>query len=195
MAASCAEQVQIFLEQMALGASSFERFQGLSAFKGSDEIQITSLFASIAHWRRHFPEDFSVVHDASSNVARSREIWERATNIDVPPQFHPAGDGGMVEFPLRVVSTTHVDSRQNYAVQLCDILAGLAARHFDSRIEGGDRDLLNAAVEAGLGAIDYNGVRPDFVFPDHIPPRRLDGPDVVERLRHVLFGPHNETRF
>ncbi|NJO35640.1 MAG: hypothetical protein HC869_23760 [Rhodospirillales bacterium] len=57
-----------------------------------------------------------------------------------------------------------------------------------------DRNLLKDVVDAGLGVIDYNGIRPDVVFPDQIPPRRLAGPDAVDRMTQIIFGPHNEAR-
>jgi hypothetical protein len=195
MSASCDERVQIFLDQMALGAEEFQRFYDLAAFRGSSEIQVTSLFASMLYWRRKFQEDFAVVTDESSNFLRNKDMWDRATNSDVPAQTHVAGDGEPVEFPIRVVSTTLVDSKTSHAVQLCDVLAGFAARHFDDKTSDADRELLDAAIESGLGVVDYNGIRPALVFPDAIPPRRLDGPDVVDRLQEVLFGQHNEERF
>lgn len=191
MAASVEEPLQIFFEQMALGAQLFTRYLNLKTFRGSDELHVTSMLAVVAHWRNLYPEDFAVVHDASANFFRRRDLWERMTNDNVPEQLHPLGDGTTAQFPLRVISTTPVNSRDNPAIQFCDILAGLTTRHFDRRIEGDDRKLLDDVIESGLSAIDYNGIRPDVVFPDHIPPRRLTGPDAVDRVTRIIFGPHN----
>jgi hypothetical protein len=90
-------------------------------------------------------------------------------------------------FPLRVVSTTAVDSKDSYVVQFCDILAGLSARHFAHK-EGADRAFLDEAIDAGLSSLTYNGIRPQLIFPDQIPPKRLAGPDAVDQLAAIIRG-------
>jgi hypothetical protein len=192
MAESSEPPIQIFLEQMAFGAAAFTSYHDLDSFRGSDELQVTSMLAVVAHWRKLYSEDFAAVHDASANFFRRRDIWERITNNNVPAQLYTLGDGTVVQFPLRVISTAPVDSKDNPSVQLCDIVAGLTTRYFDRRVEGAERALLNEVVEAGLGAVDYNGVRPDSIFPDHIPPRRRSGPDAVDHMTRIIFGPHND---
>ena len=32
------------------------------------------------------------------------------------------------------------------------------------------------------------------IFPDRIPPKRLSGPDVVDQMTRIIFGPHNAER-
>jgi len=192
MAAGVEEPVQIFLEQMELGASLFKQLNNLATFKGSDELQLTSMLAVISHWRSKYKEDFAVVHDASSNFLRGKEMWGRITDNNVPPQMHRAGDGTLTEFPLKVVSTTAVNSKDSYSIQFCDVLAGLTTRHFSPRTEGEDRDFMNKVVAAGLKHLTYNGIRPSHAFPDEIPPKKKTGPDVVDRMVDIIFGPHNK---
>ncbi|MGA7451348.1 MAG: hypothetical protein WBW73_08735 [Rhodoplanes sp.] len=194
MAASSDEPVKIFLEQMELGARLFLDYHDISTFGGSDELQTTTMFAIVTHWRQKYPEDFALVHDASSNFLRSRDMWERITSADVPPQLHRGGDGSFVEFPLRVVSTTAVDSKDSRSIQFCDILAGLATRHFSPLTEGDDRVFMDELIDAGLKEITFNGIRPGTTFPDQIPPKRLSGPDVVDQLMGIMYGPHNKTQ-
>jgi hypothetical protein len=194
MAASSDEPVKIFLEQMEFGARLFLDYHDISKFGGSDELQTTTMFAIVCHWRQRFSEDFAVVHDTSSNFLRNREMWERITNANVPPQLHPGGDGSFVEFPLRVVSTIAVDSKGSRCVQFCDILAGLAVRHFSSVTEGKDRAFMNEVIDAGLKEIRYNGIRPATTLPDQIPPKRLQGPDVIDRMMDIMYGPHNKKQ-
>jgi hypothetical protein len=100
----------------------------------------------------------------------------------------------MTEFPLRVVSTTPVDSKDSASVQYCDLLAGLTTRHFSPLTDGNDRDFMNEVIEAGLKELTYNGLRPATVFPDRIPPKRLSGPDVVDQMTEIIFGEHNAPR-
>lgn len=192
--ANAPEEVAAYLDQMELGAKVFPEFHDFATFRQSNEIQVTSMMATIAHWRIARSEDFEVVHDATANFFRRREIWERMTNSDVPNQIHQKGDGTPVEFPLRVTSTTPVNSETNHSVQFCDILAGLTTRVFDQRIGDSDRALLDNVINVGLGNIDYNGVRPGTIFPDRIPPKRLSGPDKVDEMTEIIFGQHHATR-
>lgn len=194
MAGSLEEALKVFLEQMHLGAVHFEELHDLKTFAGSDELQLTSMVAVIGHWRQSSSEDFLVFHDASSNFFRQRELWTRITNDQVPAQLHPTSGGTHVQFPLRVSSTTALDSKDHYSIQFCDVLAGLATKHFNPKVVGADRELLNGLVNAGLGALSYNGIQPGTQFPDQIPPRRLTGPDVVDRMSNIIFGRHNDTR-
>jgi hypothetical protein len=194
MAASSDEPVKLFLEQMELGANLFLDYHNIDTFGGSDELQATTMFAIVSHWRQKYPEDFAVVHDASSNFLRSREMWERITSANVPPQSYRGGDGSAVEFPLRVVSTTAVDSKNSRCVQFCDVLAGLAARHFSPRTAGEDRSFMNEVLDAGLKEITYNGIQPDTEFPDQIPPKPLQGPDAIDQMMKIMFGPHGKKQ-
>ncbi len=192
MASSSDERVKIFLEQMELGARLFHEYHDLEKFRGSDELQLTTMLAIVSHWRQTYPEDFAAIHDASSNFLRGKDLWDRITNNNVPSQMHRQGDGTFVEFPLRVVSMTAVDSKNSRSIQFCDILAGLTTRHFNPRIEGDDRKFMDDVISAGLEDITYNGIRPSHVFPDQIPPKRLTGPDIVDQMTSIIFGPHNE---
>ncbi|MGD9714199.1 MAG: DUF3800 domain-containing protein [Thermomicrobiales bacterium] len=190
MARSIDEPPALFLEQMALGAEMFHRFHDLDSFRGSNELQLGTMFAIVAYWRQKHPEDFAIIHDASSNFLRGEEMWRRVTSYDVPEQQHRKGDGTFVEFPLRVVSTTAVDSRKSRSIQFCDVLSGLAARHFSPSTKDDDRRFMDEAIEAGLKHVTYDGVRPQTVFPDQIPPKRLNGPDIVDKMRNIIFGAH-----
>jgi hypothetical protein len=194
MASSVDEPVQIFFEQMELGARMFHNYYNLENFRSSHELQMTAMLAVVGHWRQRHPENFAIVHDASSNFLRSKDIWDRITNNNVPAQLHRLGDGSFVEFPLRVVSTAEADSKYSRSIQFCDILAGLATRHFNPRTEGNDRKFINDLLDAGLKDFTYNGIRPSHIFPDPIPPKRLIGPDIVDDMTRIIFGPHNRER-
>lgn len=194
MARSVEKDLSIFLEQMELGARLFTKYNKLATFKETNELQSTTMTAVVAHWRQRYGEDFAVVHDASSNFMRRKDVWDRITNCNVPKQMHRLGDGSSVEFPLRVVSTTPMNSIDSRAVQFCDILAGVGAKFFDSLTAGSDREFLDSLVEAGLKHISYNGIRPQHIFPDRIPPKRLTGPDTVDQMTRIIFGRHNDKR-
>jgi hypothetical protein len=95
---------------------------------------------------------------------------------------------------LRVASTTAVNSRYNRSIQFCDVLAGLAARHLNPRTAGDDRKFIDEVIGAGLKDVTFIGIRPDIVFPDQIPPQRLKGPDIVDQMEEIIFGPQNRKR-
>ena len=179
------------IEQMADGAEAFLHFTDLETFRLSNELHTSTMIALVSHWRRRTDDDFAVVHDASSTFLRNRRMWENVTNEAVPAQGMPGGDGQDTPFPLRVVSTMAADSRSSAAIQFCDVLAGLTARHFSTK-DGEERAFLDELVRAGLGELTWDGVRPGLVFPDSIPPRRLDGPDAVDRMAEVIR--HSEGR-
>jgi len=93
MASSTPQPVKVSFEQMELGARLFDKYHDLAGFKGSDEVQTTTMLAIVSHWRQRYREDFAIVHDASSNFLRARDVWQRITNNNVPNQMHRLGDG------------------------------------------------------------------------------------------------------
>jgi len=74
------------------------------------------------------------------------------------------------------------------------VLAGLAARHFGPGTPMENKKLLADVIEAGMGAITYNGIQPAPVFPDQIPPKRLKGPDAVNKMTAIIYGSHNAPK-
>lgn len=67
MATSAEARVRVFFQQMELGAKLFHKYHNLDTFRGSDELQMTTMLAVVGHWRQRFAEDFAIIHDASSN--------------------------------------------------------------------------------------------------------------------------------
>ena len=128
MANSCTEELAPFLGMAATGAEKYERFNNLALQRGSNDIQLTCVLASIHFWRTRTDDDLEVVHDDSSNFFRQIDQWEMITSPDVLPGTITAGDGQTAEFPLRVLSTRAGDSATSSALQICDLIAGLSAR-------------------------------------------------------------------
>lgn len=187
MANSLDEPIQIFFEQMAMGAGLFEEYHDLDTFSGSDELYVTTMLAIIGHWRRQTDDDLAVFHDTTAHFFRHRPMWETITSPDVPAQVHRAGDGTDIVFPLRVTSTTAVDSENCRAIQLCDVLAGLSTKVFShDQLPDEEQRLIRDVIEAGFGEMSSNGIRFEPVFPDRIPPRRLNGPDVVDQMQVIM---------
>lgn len=188
MANSAEPRTRHYLQLMATGAEAFHHFNNLETFRLTSELQTTSMIATIAYWRQRLGEDFAVVHDVSSTFMRNREVWEHITNADVPEQDHRLGDGSFAPFPLRVVSTTPMDSKSSFAIQLCDLIAGLATKSIGVGPDDPDRSFLDDLLFSGLGDLNSNGIRPGPEFPVRIPPKRLVGPDAVDRMTAIIQG-------
>jgi hypothetical protein len=187
MANSLDGPVQSFFEQMSLGADLFEKYHSLDEFKKTNDLQTTSMLAVVGHWRQRFPDDLAMIHDASSNFLRSKEAWEMITSVQAEAKAFVMSDGTVVEFPMRLLSTTAADSKTNPSIQFCDVLAGLVTKLHDPRLEGEDVEFMNDVVAAGLDTVSSNGIWPATIFPDQIPPRRLQGPDLIDQMRVVMF--------
>lgn len=186
MANSLEGEFTIVLKQLAFGAEMFDHFSDLETFHGSDEMQVTTMVSLVASWRQKFDEDFVVVHDNTANFYRQREVWEKIVGPDAPAQMHPLGDGTSVQFPLRVIRTDGIDSKSSYAIQLCDLVAGLAARVRNPYASEDDARWLEPMLEAGFGELIFNGIyfRPEF--PDGAP-ETLNGPDAVDIMMSTIF--------
>lgn len=182
------ETVETIFGNVRAGTNRFERYHTFHEFAGSDELHVSTLMASIGWWRRHFEDDFEIVHDASANFFRRKGLWDRIGNDGQPAEIQVAGDGTEVEFPLKVIATNQVDSKNSPSVQLCDLIAGLVAREMNPNLGQDDRLFLDQLIEHGLGRLDWNGVRPQEVFPDRDLPIRRDGPDVIDQLARRIYG-------
>lgn len=161
----------------------------LEEFEDSSEIQVTSVFSSVIWWRQRRSEDFYLVHDESSAFLKQRGMWDAMLRDDVEPQRLPISDGTDVELPIRVRSTVGIKSQNSAAVQLCDVLAGFAAKAAPG-LNGGTQDqFILEIVMLGAGELVYGGVLPRALYVEGRRPKRRDGPDVVDRMVDLL-KPH-----
>lgn len=74
------------------------------------------------------------------------------------------------------------------SIQFCDVLADLAGKLLEIRIVADERGLLESVLKAGAHLIDINGVRPGTTFFEEDLPRKLSGPDAVDKLIHLVGG-------
>lgn len=186
MSNSVSDKARVFLEQMANGAEAFNHFNDMDNFRSSNDLYTSTMIALVSRWRQRSDRDFVVIHDASSVFLRNRRIWENITGPEVAEASHTMGDGTDAPFPLRVVNTLSVDSRDNASIQFCDILAGLCVKMHGAGPDNPDYAFFIELQSAGLSALTLDGITPLLVFPDQIPPRKLEGPDVVDRLAAII---------
>jgi len=91
--------------------------------KGVLEIGFSYAFALAGRWSDESETPLVFVHDSSSEMARSRLIWNRIVHPSVPPAT-VGWDRRKMNFPLKV-EKTFFDRSENWAgLQLADILAG-----------------------------------------------------------------------
>jgi hypothetical protein len=180
--------------KMALkGLQSFKAaYAKLDWFNDTSEIQLTTVFSTVIRWRQQFADDIALVHDESSNFLRQRDMWATMLRDDFASPSMPVGNGTLIEFPLRVRSTTSMASHLSPAIQLCDIVAGLGAK-LNMTMQGRDRDpFLMELVGRGAGELTQEGVKPYAEYAEGPPPPRV-GPDMVDRMVELL-APELERR-
>ena len=187
LARTAPRSIRWFFEWIKVGVDRFEEFHQLDEFGDSNEVQVTSVLASISYWRQNLGDDLSIHHDESNNFFSQAALWERLTSPAVPPQELPTSGTGPVPFPLRVTHTQAMRSHESATVQLCDVLAGLVSKLHLLRRDPDDA-FSGELLEAGLGQVVMNGVFPRPEFPLG-PPVRRTGPDAVDRMTSILFGP------
>lgn len=176
------DELSQLLGMLVDGAHAFLEFHDLDTFRKTNELHLTSMLSAVVDWRKLHKEDFEVVHDASSTFFRQRGIWEKITANDVPEFDHPLGDGTSVLFPLRVVSTTSVDSKDSSSVQLCDLVSGIINKFFMKQLSD---EGLAASVQSMLDGMVMNGIFPGTDFPEG-EPSKAKGPDVIDQMLAIM---------
>lgn len=168
----------------ARGADEFlSPGERINDFVMTNEIQVTAMLNSVSYWRTKRNETFSIVHDESTSFAKSSSMWGALIRGDVEP-FEAAAASGSVSFPLRIASSRPERSERSYAIQFCDVLAGMFGRA--ARILTGERDpFLFELMQAGLGHANFDGVMPMNESVTDLPPLRT-GPDLLDKMVNVL---------
>jgi hypothetical protein len=185
---SVPSEVRDYYEMACIGIDHFRAKYDFSEHQKSNEIQLTTVLASVAYWRQKLDGSIAVIHDQSSNFFRQADLWKRITRPTVAAQFHNAAGGGSFPFPLGVVSTTSGNSRDHAAIQVCDVISGLVALTRQPIESSEERGLLRDVMIAGFGELICDGIRPEEEFVDG-PPEKLGGPDAVDQMRNIIFGP------
>ncbi|NBA86072.1 DUF3800 domain-containing protein [Emticicia sp. CRIBPO] len=186
MSAFSDEDEKDIIDRFFSGASLFEDFNRIEDFRKSNELQLTTLIHIMTHWKKNYPDDFQLIHDNSSNFIRRKEIWEKITSEKALPNIHPLSDGTNVNFPLNVVDTQGIDSKDSFAIQLCDVLAGVGSKINNPKLTAKEKSFLDEVMKHGIGKINFIGLKPGTEFPGGDLPKMATGPDVVDLMNNVL---------
>jgi uncharacterized protein DUF3800 len=132
----------------------------------------TSALQAVGYWRGQTTEDFQVIHDSSSNMAREKWIWDTITCCNFPA-FRVGPADFLVEYPLRVTDTTFAPSSDHLQLQFADIIAGATAAWAQSLVyEGKKSEYADALKDAGIAEHLIGGIWPT---PDIEPTTREPG--------------------
>lgn len=183
IANSCGDELRPFLDMIAAGAELYEDYHSLDQQRASNDIHVTCVLTSVYFWRTHLPDEFEIVQDASSHFFRQIDRWEQITSSDVMPGIVTSGDGREVHFPLRVTATHSGDSAASFSLQLCDLIAGLAAKLKNPSER--DADFLREISLAGFGELQSDGIRPEFSFIEGEPAIRAGG-DSIDQFLQII---------
>ena len=180
IAERCPDEMNFFVKMLLAGAKHCIKSRDLNMEPMDNDIQQSCVLALVNHWREHTAGAIEIVHDASSNFFRQVELWHKITSTDIKPATVTAGDRRGIIFPLGVVRTRPGDSVDSYALQLCDMIAGLSA-HLRRRTEEVDLGFRRDIVAAGFGQLRCDGIIPGSEFVEGFP-EVLNGPDVVDQF-------------
>jgi Protein of unknown function (DUF3800) len=130
-------------------------------------------------WRSRHEGPWEVVHDASSNMARQKWLWDALSSPRLE-KAEFAGPHGASVFPMNVTSTTFSDSKAQKQLQLCDILAGAIAASVRLPEEDEFRKKLH---EAGILDLVTDTIWPSLdVTPQELDREGRDGNEMIEWL-------------
>ena len=181
----CPDEVSSFVGVLLAGAEHFIGSQGSVAAPIDNDIQQSCVLALVNHWREHTTGAIEIVHDASSNFFGKLELWNKITSTDIKPSTVTAGDRRGIIFPLGVERTHAGDSVDSYALQLCDMIAGLSAYLICGK-EDTDLGFRSDVMAAGFDQLRCDGIMPGSEFLEGSP-ERLNGSDVVDQFIAALW--------
>jgi hypothetical protein len=101
------------------------------------DISVSLTLTLMSLWRQDVEEDIVLIHDASSAMAKEKQIWEMIVDPDLSP-ITVGYDRRTVQFPIGLTKTCSEDSKKWAGLQLADILAGSFTRCIRWMNEGRD---------------------------------------------------------
>ncbi|MBY5378925.1 DUF3800 domain-containing protein [Rhizobium leguminosarum] len=175
---------ELFLGLMCEGAEHFEQLHDLEDFKGSNEIHVTAILRSMAHWQKHSQAPFKVIHDESIHFFGNSRGWRYMTDPAMSAQVLNVGDKTLT-LPINVVETVPAKSHESASLQLCDLMAGFLTRFASPNLDAEQRRFLQDAIAAGIGTVSIFPIEADYDFVNGYP-EKADGPDVVDQIAMAI---------
>jgi hypothetical protein len=149
------------------------------------DIAFAEAFNLVAGWAEETEGELVIIHDQSSNMARSKHLWDRVVNPDVPARV-VGKDRRLMRFPLRVARTELANSKEHSGLQIVDILAGAMTRCLKWFISGRDPTEEYAAELATFLPEAFGG---HMLWPSlKVTPEELGttGPNADDAIEHFV---------
>lgn len=135
------------------------------------------------HWRSKHEGPWHVVHDRSSNMAKSSWLWDKLSAADMAPATFDGPYGNSI-FPMNVATTRFVDSAVVKQVQLCDIIAGAISAMI--RLPE-DNDYRTKLIDAGIENVIIDSIWPSQdISPEDLGKRGWDGNKAIEYITEQM---------
>jgi Protein of unknown function (DUF3800) len=137
----------------------FDQIKSLPA--SALDLALTIALDTISYWKAS-EGSFELIHDAASNMARRKEMWDFVTSPAQQEALLGFGDYRQWRLPLNVTSTIFADSKQYAGLQIADVLAGAAYEVARARAGYGSHDAnyVNCLVTAGIDKFGINRLWP-----------------------------------
>ena len=102
------------------------------------DIALTSALCLMANWRASIKTEINVIHDASTNMANQKNIWDAIMDRNIPP-ITVGYDNRKMVYPIAVEKTSFEKSENWVGLQLADIIAGSIMTTMQWIINGQDK--------------------------------------------------------
>jgi hypothetical protein len=133
-------------------------------------------------WRTETTDEIHVVHDATANMSRRKDIWDALTDRELAPYRQPWGSGMVVTYPIAIASTTFDASEGHDGLQLTDVLAGAIGCMFDVRLGGERADYAKTVLERISGLALHAVMPSSHITPDAMGTRGRDANESLDYL-------------
>lgn len=124
------------------------------------DVVLTMEKLALSHWSAKTPDFIDYYHDQASEFSQQKWIWKELVSPNGPERTFNVGRL-KISYPLKMRSTTFVDSRKCPQIQICDVLA--SSINFILKAACGlkhDRDAVQALLDVGAFGFIQNGVWP-----------------------------------
>ncbi len=123
------------------------------------DIGLTSTIYLINQWRPDIANSITLIHDASSRMARERHMWDALANPNLPAAEFRQADRQWA-FPLNVKEIYLENSRDWVGLQFADIIVGATAYFGKWIIDGRPDDEYGRTLEEIIPQFLASGVWP-----------------------------------
>lgn len=126
-------------------------------------IAVACTLSLMSDWRKDISDDITLIHDASSEMAKNSDIWDALVNPYLLP-IELGYDCRKFSLPIGVKETCQKNSKDWAGLQLADLLAGGVTQYIKwfSEGENADNEFCKKLAETQL----FDSI-PQFIWPEN----------------------------